>query len=351
MIQMKHQKLQAEWISPSNIALIKYWGKFPGQLPANPSLSMTLSESYTQTRVSCEGRKNDMGFTLFFEGREKPDFNEKVGTFLSELTNQFSFLNQYHLIIESTNTFPHSSGIASSASSMSALALCIGEISRKLTGIETLDEDFFRSASENARKGSGSACRSVFGGYSLWGEIKMVDNSSDLRAVPFNSGIHDIFKDLQDTILVVNAGRKNTSSSSGHRLMETHPYASRRYELAQRNIELMLNALKTGNTSEFVRITENEALGLHGLMMTSDPGFILLEAGTIEIIKKIRSYREINGEFICFTLDAGPNVHILYPAENAGKIRVFIESELKSFCQNGSIIWDHCGEGPVRVNN
>lgn len=130
--------------------------------------------------------------------------------------------------------------------------------------------------------------------------------------------------------------------------MNTHPYATERYRLAEENLGVLLNALQSGNTDDFIRITENEALGLHSLMMSSDPGFMLIEAGTIKIINKIREFREKTGKFLCFTLDAGPNVHLLYPESEKVDVSKFILEELAEHCEGNRILWDEAGDGPER---
>jgi diphosphomevalonate decarboxylase len=340
---------KVEWTSPSNIALVKYWGKHGNQLPANASLSMSLKNSRTRTILSLLQSPNLPELQFFFGGVEEPSFQPKIQSFLKNTKTYFPFLQGKSLKIESWNTFPHSAGIASSASSMSALALCLCDISNELHDGKHSENDFYRMASETARIGSGSASRSVYGGFSVWGKTRLIANSSDEFAVSLDFNIHPTFSKLHDAILIVNPAKKKTSSSAGHELMNLHPYANERYKLAEKNLEIILNALETGNTDNFVRITENEALGLHSLMMSSDPGFMLIESGTIAIINKIRMYREKTGRFLCFTLDAGPNVHLLYPESEKQEIAGFIENDLLIHCHNRQVIWDECGDGPVKV--
>ena len=120
------------WQSPSNIALVKYWGKRGKQLPQNPSISFTLSECHTETFVSF-AKAERFGFKFLFDGKENPAFGAKIEKFLDENQAFFPFLNQLALTVESRNTFPHSSGIASSASSMSAFVMCLLDIERSLS--------------------------------------------------------------------------------------------------------------------------------------------------------------------------------------------------------------------------
>jgi len=129
--------------------LVKYWGKYDPQLPANPSVSLTLNQCRTNTSVWCGPRPSAATGTYSFEfllsGTPKPDFHPKIEGFFQRISSYLPFLTQVHLRIESENTFPHSSGIASSASAMSALALCLWQIAR---GAEALsDPEFYRQAS------------------------------------------------------------------------------------------------------------------------------------------------------------------------------------------------------------
>lgn len=349
----QHNPLSAAWQSPSNIAIVKYWGKKGFQIPANPSVSMTLSRSVSETRVTLAGKSPASGISceVWFEGARNQKFEMKIKPFLETVSGEMNFIRDYHLLIETRNTFPHSTGIASSASGLSALSLCLIDLHQTLsqTAIPAL---LFRNlASQYSRLGSGSACRSVYGNWALWGQTPSVFGSSDEFAVPldFEPGSH--FKQLQDSILMVSSKEKSVSSRAGHSLMENHPFAPSRYQQAHRNIIRLLDALKTNNWKEFEEVTENEALTLHALMMNSNPWFLLLEPESIRIIHKIREFRNDTASKVCFTIDAGPNIHLLYPLEEKQKIRQFIETELTPFLEHQQWIDDSTGSGPVKLNN
>lgn len=339
------------WQSPSNIALIKYWGKYGVQLPKNASLSMTLSESHTETSISYSLAKEEAQWTFLFEGKSNEAFAARIWKFMDSLKPLFPFLDQLHLSIETQNSFPHSAGIASSASAMSALALCLVDMEQKLFGSPESEDEFLRKASYIARLGSGSASRSVYGQYTIWGESPMsqVDSHNE-KAVPLSFEVHESFKNLKDTILIVDQGQKEVSSSLGHSLMNQHPYAENRLVQANSHMKSLVEAMKTGNSSGFIKIVESEALSLHALMMSSDPWFILMKPETLQILQKIKVYRERTGHFICFTLDAGPNVHLIYGSQNNKEIEDFIEKDLKPYCHQGQIIYDHMGVGPQKLN-
>lgn len=342
---------KADWTSPSNIAFIKYWGKYGNQLPSNPSLSMSLKNSTTRTIVLVIESRDKPAFQFFFEGFKESTFDKKIDLFLKNAYNFFPSLQNKSLKIESCNTFPHSAGIASSASAMSSLALCICEIAEEKSSNYLNDAEFYRKASELARLGSGSASRSVYGGFSTWGKTSLLENSSDEWATFLDFDIHPVFSKLNDAILIVSSEPKKISSSEGHQLMNNHPYAKERFKLAHKNLECLLKAFQSGDTEEFIRVIENEALGLHSLMMSSDPAFILVKPHTLEIINRIIDFRKKTGLFLCFTLDAGPNVHLIYPDSIKSKITDLINSELLAFCENRKVIWDEIGEGPVRFTS
>lgn len=338
------------WSSPSNIALVKYWGKKENQIPGNPSLSMSLNESRSITRLDWEVTSEEFSWKFLFEGKPQPSFEPKLNNFFQEVIPLMPFLTRMSLSINSANTFPHSTGIASSASAMSALALCLMDIEMQLTGFKPDLPDYLRKASYMARLGSGSAARSLFPYFSVWGQTDIVPGSSDLYAFPLSVPESSFFSGLQDAILIISSEKKEVSSSKGHDLMKTNPYAPARYKQANENLALLINALHKDSHREFIRIVENEALSLHGLMMGSEPGFILMKHGTLEIIKRIRDFRQDSGLFITFTLDAGPNVHLLYHEKDEEAIRDFVGDELKKFTENGKIIWDGIGDGPEKIS-
>ncbi len=343
---------KVRWQSPSNIALVKYWGKYGRQLPRNPSLSFTLKKSYTDTIVKYQYRpkQKSVSFGLKFMGKSNQKFAEKIGIYLKSIQNDFKFLKNYHLEIESINTFPHSAGIASSAAFYSSLALCLCSMDEKINPPKKHQPDkFYQRASYYARLGSGSACRSVYGGPALWGKIKGINNSSDNYAIPLKSSKLAGYQNYCDTILIVSSAEKKISSSAGHSLMEKNPYARIRFKDAKENATKIIQAMQKNNHQEFRSIVEREALSLHAMMMTSHPSFILMEANTINIINKIREYRERTKANICFTLDAGPNVHVLYPHSEKGKIKKFIFANLLKYCEDRKYIDDEVGEGPKEI--
>lgn len=336
---------EVTWKSPSNIALVKYWGKYDVQIPANPSISFTLSKAVTTTTLKYTNGSGEV--KVFLDGEEVPSFLPKIQTFFERTGWMFPFLGEFDFEIHTSNSFPHSSGIASSASGMSALALCLMSVKQELGHTVT---EFYHEASEAARLGSGSGSRSVYGPLAAWGKHVEIEGSSDTHAVAYKD-VDPVFTDFQDTILLVEKGSKAVSSTVGHGLMNGHPYAEARFNQAHENQSVLLRAMLEGDLTTFGELVESEALTLHGMMMTSMPYFILMKPGTLEIIERIWAYREKTGNPVYFTLDAGANVHVLYPKSHKDVILEFIDTELRTFCKDGSYLCDEVGLGPQQISS
>ncbi len=342
------------WESPSNIALVKYWGKQEEQIPINPSLSFTLRGSVITIHATYtyDPAKSFSLKSFKLNGSTEPAFFARIAGYLQRVTEFFPFLKHTELEIESRSNFPHSAGIASSAAAFSALALCLCSIEAALSGSSQDDESFYRRASFMSRLGSGSACRSVYGGMTLWGHLNKIPLSSDNYAIRLDDArINPLFTTLRDAILIVDDTKKAISSSQGHALMHTHPYQSDRVAQANDNLGKLLIALAGGNTKLFAEVVENEALSLHSLMMSSNPGYVLMKAGTLTVLDKIRDFRENNDVDICFTMDAGPNVHLLYFEKDKEQVVNFIEKELAPLCKNNQWIDDAIGMGPKLIKS
>jgi len=337
------------WQSPSNIAIIKYWGKYGIQLPRNPSLSLTLSNSKTVTKISYEIKKNytpGLIKALLVNGEENDPFKLRMENYLSSLKEIFPFLHQLDLTIETNNSFPHSTGIASSASGFSALALCLCTLEEDLFNLKNTRQEFYQKASYLSRLGSGSASRSVFSFASVWGNSSEIPGSSNEFAVPVEDYIHPIFKTIHNDILIIDSKKKEVSSTAGHQLMENNPYAEARYSQANQRLKSLLRAMKSGDIVAYGELMEKEALTLHALMMASNPPFILIKPNTLDAISKIQDFRKSSGVQIYFTLDAGPNLHLQYLDEQKKEAQRFIKEDLLPLCEDKRFIQDNIGVGP-----
>jgi diphosphomevalonate decarboxylase len=333
---------RVKYEAPSNIALVKYWGKYGNQLPRNASVSFTLSNCKSILDVSLlEKTSSNIEVDINFEGQNNPKFAEKIGKFFNKIVVEYPIVNQYKFNIESSNTFPHSSGIASSASSMAALAMCLEELQFGIVDTQR--------ASNTARIGSGSASRSVIPKLGWWGRHQAQPLSSNEYAIAVWDDVDDIFLDYQNSILIASSGEKSVSSSLGHELMNNHIYGDVRFQNANQNIIDVTGAMREGDIEKWGEIVEYEALSLHALMMMSHPSFILMKPNTISMIDKIRAYRESSKLPVYFTLDAGPNIHLLYPKNIESPIADFIKNELEPLCENGVWIKDYVGDGPKKL--
>lgn len=325
---------------PSNIALIKYWGKYAHQIPANPSISYTLNQCRTNTVIDFMA---DEPFSVqtFLSGNEEVKFAQKIEKYFIDIECYLPWILKGKYIINTENTFPHSSGIASSASGFGAVAKCLMKLDQHFSE-KRPEHEIAQKASFLARLGSGSACRSLYDGLVVWGETPEVEGSSDLFAVPYNDEeIHPVFKNFNDWVLLIHEGQKSVSSTVGHGLMNTNPYADRRFQKARENFVPLKQILKAGDLQGFIKLVEHEALTLHAMMMMSEPAFILMKTGTMEVINKIWNFREETALPVFFTLDAGANVHVLFPNNgDAEPIKKFITEELVQHTQNGGIVKD-----------
>lgn len=341
---------------PSNIALVKYWGKKSGgvQLPANPSISWSLGDLYAATTVKAMQKVDDQSFVFTLAGESKPSFEPKIAQFLLKIAADCPWLSDFTLLIDSENNFPHGTGIASSAAGFGALGMCLAHIEQHIHGASDLSTqvdgmDFWQRSSYLSRIGSGSACRSMFDKPAVWGMAEAVDGSSDLFAVPLDGDIHPNLQGWKDVVLIVDDGEKSVSSTAGHALLDAHPYAQARFGQAQKNLGLLVSAMREGNVGQFIAIVESEALQLHAMMMTSLPYYVLMRPNTLAIIEKIWSFRESSKLPLCFTLDAGANVHLLYDGKIDETLMNFVQTTLLPYCKNGQYLCSETGKRPIAI--
>ena len=331
---------------PSNIALIKYWGKYENQIPANPSISYTLNLCKTNTEMQFFADE-EFSVQTFLGGKEEVKFAEKIEKYFRNIEQYLPWILKGKYIINTENTFPHSSGIASSASGFRAIAKCLMSLDETFSqknqeSRNKNQEQATTKASFLARLGSGSACRSLYEGMVVWGKTETVENSSDLFAVQYpNSEIHPVFKKFNDWVLLIHEGEKSVSSTVGHALMDDNAYAEKRFAEAHENFKILKDILKKGDMQRFITLVEHEALTLHAMMMMSNPAFILMKSGTLAVINKIWEFRKETGLPLFFTLDAGANVHVLFPElQESNKIEEFITQNLLQLTQNGGVVKD-----------
>ena len=288
---------QVGWKSPSNLAIIKYWGKYGDQLPQNASISFTLSKSLTKTQVEWDIEGKDL--EVYFEGKKNKAFAQRLKKVVDRLEKEIPVIKNMGFKVQTDNTFPHSAGIASSASALSAFALCLCSI-ENFYKEEKINESFYNKASHCSRLGSGSASRSVFGNWVEWGENNFDSKFNNLYSTPVE-GVHSEFMNIKDSILIISAEEKSVSSTVGHKLMDGNPYADIRFNQANTRIKDLVQALRTGDWEKFGFIAESEALTLHSLMMSSLSSYILMRPNSITAIEKVRDFRNSSNIPVSYT--------------------------------------------------
>jgi diphosphomevalonate decarboxylase len=171
--------------------------------------------------------------------------------------------------------------------------------------------------------------------------------SSDEYAIPVPAPAP--YEGLRDAVLLIDSSQKGVSSSTGHELMNNHPYRHGRISQANANAVELLHLLQTDRYDRFFELVEQEAFSLHALMMSSSPAFLLLKPNSLVVIEKIRMFRKQTGLPVGLTIDAGPNIHLLYFEKNRDEIHRFIRSELLPFLEAGVWLDDGLGNGPVKI--
>ena len=278
-----------------NIAFIKYWGNRDAllRLPLTGSISMALDGLETRTSVCFDVNFQADSFTL--NGEEQQDESlARVSGFLDhvrELAGSAAFAR-----VESENNFPTAAGIASSASAFAALALAASTAA----GL-SLDE---HALSALARRGSGSACRSVPGGFAEW---LPGSTDADSYAVQVAPAAH---WNLVDLIVILHAGRKSVGSTEGHALAGTSPLNGLRVAGAPDRLTECRQALLGRDFERFARVVEADSHWMHAVMRTSSPPLFYWTPDTETILWHVLTWRK-QGHALCATVDAGPNVHVI----------------------------------------
>ena len=278
-----------------NIAFVKYWGNRDHDLriPANSSISMNLAGLETQTTVSFDTNLDADHLTINGELAEESAL-ARVSSLLDRIRELGDVKTRAKVISE--NNFPTGTGIASSASAFAALTLA----ATTALGLPLEEKELSRLA----RTGSGSASRSIPSGYVEWHAGDSHESSYAETIAPPEHW------DLVDLIVLISKEHKKTGSSQGHQLADTSPLQTTRVADADRRLKICRTALFERDFESFARIVEEDSNLMHSVMMTSDPPLYYLQAGTMEIINAVQSWRG-EGLPVCFTIDAGPNVHLI----------------------------------------
>jgi diphosphomevalonate decarboxylase len=301
-------------IAHPNIALVKYWGKQNHILnyPASPSLSITLDSLITKTKVSASTET-----LLMLNGKRNEDL--KVAKFLDLFREKFELPP---VSVETDNNFPTGAGLASSASGFAALVTALNENFQLGLSLSSL--------SEWARRGSASAARSIFGGF-------VTLQGPNWRADQLAKEPH---WDLEICIVVINEGPKKISSTTGMKTSEaTSPFYLEWIKSADSDFEIAKKAIIERDFVKLSEVSEQNCLKMHSVMHTSQPAISYWAPGTVlamELVREIRS----TGTPAFFTMDAGPQVKVIYPK----KFRTIIQKSLEEL-KNVRLIWASLGPG------
>lgn len=301
------------WLSqaPANIALIKYMGKKDdgSNLPDNSSLSYTLNHLLTTVKLEPLPGKKDLWEPLHTPGAA--EFNLSIAgqkryiEHLARLKEYFGYSGGF--LIQSSNNFPHSSGLASSASSFAALTKCAVLALSELTDKQaiTIDEQAHLS-----RLGSGSSCRSFYSPWAIWDEksVRAID-------LPYKNLIHQV--------IVISSQEKAVSSSEAHKRVKTSPFYVNRSERAEERLKLLLDAFSIKDWETIFKVCWREFQDMHNLFNSCEQPFSYISKNSMDILKILESKWEKEGDGPIVTMDAGPNIHLLYRADQAEVARQF----------------------------
>jgi diphosphomevalonate decarboxylase len=287
-----------------NIALVKYWGNRDQvlRLPANGSISINLEGLFTRTRVTFD--PSLPADQLRLQGAVQAGAGlARVSALLDRVRRMAGLA--WRARVESENNFPTGAGIASSASAFAALSLAAAAAA----GL-ALDE---AGLSRLARSGSGSACRSVPGGFVEW-----LPGESDVDSYAVSIAPPEHW-DVVDCIAVVSEAHKPTGSTQGHALADSSPLQAARIQDAPRRLAMCRRAILERDFQALAAVTEQDCNLMHAVMMTSGPPLLYWQPATVAVIQAVQDWRQA-GLDVCYTIDAGPNVHVLCPGGLAEQV-------------------------------
>jgi diphosphomevalonate decarboxylase len=285
----------------ANIAFIKYWGNRDNtlRLPSNGSISMNLDGLYTRTAVSFQP---SLPFDeLIINGREVTGPGLDRISYILDIIRGLANIHERAEVM-SENNFPSGAGIASSASAFAALALA----GSKAAGLKLNEQELSRLA----RRGSGSASRSIPGGFVEW---QAGSSEEDSFAFSIAEPGH---WDLIDCVAIVSAVHKKTGSTEGHSIAWTSPLQAGRVADAPRRLEICRKAILERDFNALASIVELDSDMMHAVMMTSTPALHYWKPASLDVMNCVRQWR-MEGIPVCYTVDAGPNIHVICPESEA----------------------------------
>ncbi len=306
------------WLAqaPANIALIKYMGKKDehSNLPDNSSLSYTLNNLLSTVKLETNPSKKDIWEPLNIPGAAEfqlsKEGQKRFIDHLARIKNHFGYVGGF--LVQSSNNFPHSSGLASSASSFAALTKCavlaLSELTQK--PLLTIDEQ-----AQLSRQGSGSSCRSFYSPWALWkeDEVKAID-------LPYKHLIHQV--------IVISSKEKEVASSEAHKRVKTSPLYSSRTTRAEDNLKILMRALHAEDWSSVYQVCWREFQDMHNLFNSCDKPFTYMTENSLSLLSILQKQWNKIGDGPIVTMDAGPNIHLLYRPDQVEIARQFKQDYL-----------------------
>ena len=311
-----------------NLAFIKYWGNRDNtlRLPSNGSISMNLDGLYTRTTVSFQP---SLPYDeLIINGHEVMGHGLDRISYILDIIRGMADIHERAEVM-SENNFPSGAGIASSASAFAALALA----GSQAAGLNLSE----RELSRLARRGSGSAARSIPGGFVEWRVGTSDEDSCAYSIAPGD------YWNLVDLIAVVSASHKKTGSTEGHAIAPTSPLQAARVADASRRLDLCRDAIQKRDFSSFASIVEHDSDMMHAVMMTSTPALHYWKPASVSVMRAVRAWR-LDGLPACYTVDAGANVHVITLESEAHAV----EKRLREIGGVEEVLVARAG-GPARI--
>lgn len=296
---------QSKAFCPSNIALAKYWGKQHIELniPTNPSLSISLNQLGTEAKIS--QAENDQLLINSKKIPQKSVIYQRVFNWIRKtLGNQ-----RPKLSISTTSNIPIAAGLASSASAFAAITVALNSF----LGLN-LD---LKYQSAMARLGSASAARSIYSGF-----VSLVPQTINKQTTCFAEPIDIVWKELRLAIILVNDKQKAISSTQGMQYTKkTSPLFKSWQTFAKASFKQILTAITTKNFTQMGELSEHNAFTMHATMLAANPPLIYIQPESLAIIQQVQQIRKLGNEVYC-TIDAGPNVKLLYQAKDKNTIKI-----------------------------
>lgn len=324
----KDEALKATALANTNIALIKYWGKRDEKLflPMNNSISITLNNFYTITTVEFkEDLKQDLFVFNHREGSTKDQ--SQISSFLNLIRKQAGI--RFYASVTTENHVPTGAGFASSASGYASLAAA----ATKAIGLKVSQEELSRIA----RQGSGSACRSIYGGFVEWEKGTLEDGSDSFARQLMDEKAWS----LSILSVVISSSKKRTSSREGmKRTVETSPFYEGWLKTIDDDIKIAKEAIINRDFMALGEVLEHNGLKMHGTMLAARPSIIYWENGTMDVIHLVQKLRQ-DGMPAYFTIDAGPNVKVLCQAKDEETVK----SSLLKLSSVQTVVTCYPGEG------